>query len=133
MYSNVGRKLKKMATGIIIRWTVMGAVIGFVTGLTVGSIYDTPTLILICFAGVGLLGFWIGHEKAALLYAYGEIAEGVMMLRHKVCGDIPPVNGYPIPIPVPQPYQQMAWRCVHCGWQSTTDDKFCRSCGKPRT
>ena len=134
MYKNIGRTLKNKSISTIIRTTITYLLAGEASLIVFLRLTDLPCTGEVLSIGLvvfGALGFWVGRDKAATIYAFGKLVDNTAMLRQKFCGEIPPVP-YSYVQPTPQPPKSVAWVCPHCNTPNKNNGNFCIGCGRQR-
>ena len=74
MYQNAGKSIKTLVTLIVVIQMVLAIVAGFGVASFLEDISDSGSFIGFLIAAVGCFSAWL---SGLILYAYGEIADGV--------------------------------------------------------
>ena len=132
MYSDVGKKIKTLATAC--------AWVGVVTSLILGvSLISGLGLLagVIAFA-LGCFCSWLGY---LMLYAFGEITDCIRDIRNKLCdgeeqkGVAEPVQNA-APVETQKAEENSAenaapdevWTCCECGTKNLREMQYCSNC-----
>lgn len=134
MFNNVGRSIKnfiKIVTGILIFLSVL-------IGIIILILFDSEGrgglgfLMMLIVIGVGCFTAWL---SGVVLYAYGEITDGVMAIKNKICSD--GTGGQPADntsndkagASNSDPAEKTNWTCYSCGTVNPHFRAYCVKCG----
>ena len=132
MYSDVGKKIKTLAT--VCAW--VGVVTSLILGLTL-VVADFVLLSLIVIA-CGCVYAWLGYLA---LYAFGEITDCIRDIRNKLCdGEVQKGVAEPAENAAPAEMQKAeensaenaapdeVWTCCECGTKNLREMQCCSNC-----
>lgn len=138
MFSNIGGKIKKLATAIFTIETILIIVSSF------AFLFNEDTILMGIILLIG--GILIAWVSSWLLYGFGELIEKTTEIAHNTQPThsvaMPPVRSNPtqqhtitdtnVPVADTKPVQTTysTWSCPHCGKENLSYTVQCKACGR---
>ncbi len=138
MFTDIGQKIKTLATILCVILMIAFVISGFVSMGQIGFLGGLLTII------VGVLGSWVG---SFVLYGFGELVDCVSQIRDKMyqrpvsaplyTAEQQSGNSTPVRVAAPtyeRPKHTLSggWRCKNCGYNNSSTAMYCTDCGKSR-
>ena len=138
MFKNVGKSIKSVVKAITCIQIILYCLIGIIAYILLASSNRAGLglLIMLAVAGIGCFAAWL---SALILYAFGEMADGVIAIRASLCGDdssnqhIDGTSKETLATSNSQSAEKTNWICYSCKASNPIFRAYCVKCGTARS